>query len=876
MANLFNGWNDLDRLWPGGIIPYDIDPSVDAVQPRNDLSPREAIEAAIEHWEEHTPVRFVAHDASDEHWVLFVFDETAESCNSGLGRNPSPSGPHRIEFSEDGCSAGSLIHEIGHRVGLVHEHVRPDRDQHIIIHRDRFDPDWNHFHGNVIALAGETLGDYDYRSVMHYDSSGVFDPTVTLLPDGYEGLAFDRHDGRTRCLAYKKTRSMATLFDVRADGTLATSDDLSESVEAPRPVLLGKSGWDELRYVWLERHPHSDIQMLVGLKRSTGEICVWETNETGLTKDAFGDDYWAANPTLGYPVIGWHSFDTGNRRLFMFRGFDATELPREQVVDVFDLRSSGTFFTSPGSTAPQAFSITIEGHWTDFIPVHPRDSSEWVLVNRYRNTVARVKIDMDSLQAHTRHTWQIRPGDVWHEWDMVDISFRGDDIRIIAYGTDGFLSQYTLVPQIRIRREDSDGGRDIGSDDFRDDLPSAEDARAGREVEEPPEDFYRLDDVRDGREPGYDFMVRYRADDGERLAFLKRGRNSRVHYWTLANGAIGSWMGVTYPAIERRPPVSERDRTRLGNSVLSSGDIDALETLIRGNIEIRRAGEEDPLRRVSVAHIDQRVSDVAIYRINYENYLWAGDGKGGDASFHQVTNSGKFTGAWNENDGLSRWRTACFYMDPAGDEVFALFRNRNSGRIRRHAVTADGVDPDELETINTRRWDKMRTMHTHDGRTFIGFVDRGGDIFEIRPVEAGGTLGDPDRLDIGNKMDDVALLDIDGGLFIFLVGANATPEFYRYRPGESRRFELEVIGDESDRGELFRGWNAVVSLNPGTIALYDLATAATGIITGEQMLLTRATLPLYYYRGYWHAFNSFQIPGGTPCFVNATDGWRWD
>ena len=871
MANLFNGWNDLDRLWPGGLIPYDIDPSVDAVQPQSGLSPREAIEAAIDHWETHTPVRFVSRRSSDDHWVLFVFDETAENCNSGLGRNPAADGaPHRIEFGEDGCSAGSLIHEIGHRVGLVHEHLRPDRDQHIIIHRDRFDPDWAGFDSNVIVLAGEKQGDYDYRSAMHYKSTGVFEPTVTMLSDGFDGLAFDRAGGRTRCLAYMKSRSMATLFDVRADGTLATAD--APGVAAPRDALLAQSGWDEMRYVWFDGGAFDDAQLLVGLVHATGEFGVWETNEEGLPVSSAGSDYLASNQSLGYPVLGYRDFAAFHRRLYVFRAFNPVKLPREQVVDVLDLRQSGRFETLSGSSAPRAFSITIDGHWTDFVPVNERDPLEWILVNRHQQTIARALIDIGNNRSVIRHTWQIRSEDIRHDWDMIDISVRGDDIRIIAYGTDGFLSEYTLVPQPRIRP--SSDGPDIGSDDFRDGLPSVEDIRGG--VEEPPEDYYRLDSVRDDRESGYDFMARYRADDGEHLAFLKRGRNSRVHYWTLDDGAIDRWMGVSYPRMERRPPVSERDRTRLGNSVLSSGDINALETLIRGNIEIRHAGDEDPLHRVSVTHIDQRISDVAIYKINYENYLWVGDGKSSDASFHQVTNLGKFRGSWNDNDGLPKWRTACFYTDPAGDDVFALFRNRNSGRIRRHAVTAEGVDPDELETISTRRWDKMRTMHTSDGRTFIGFVDRGGDIFEIRPVEVGGTLGDPDQLDIGDKMDDVALLDIDGALYIFLVGESATPECYRYRPGDSRLFELEDIGGESDRGDLFKGWNAVVSLDPGRIALYDLATSATGIITGEQMLRTRATVPLYYYRGYWHAFNSFRIPGGIPCFINATDGWRWD
>jgi|GEM_PF-6997399 len=93
MANLFKDWNKLSRLWQGGLVPYEIDPSIDdlATDLDDELNrePRDVIENAIAHWEAETPVRFVPKTDDDEHWVVFVFDADAQNCNSGLGRKKS-------------------------------------------------------------------------------------------------------------------------------------------------------------------------------------------------------------------------------------------------------------------------------------------------------------------------------------------------------------------------------------------------------------------------------------------------------------------------------------------------------------------------------------------------------------------------------------------------------------------------------------------------------------------------------------------------------------------------------------------------------------------------------------------------------------------
>lgn len=65
---------------------------------------------------------------------------------------------------------GLILHEIGHALGFLHEHIRPDRDDYIDVLHENIN------HGalpeflKADASMVDTLGvGYDYNSVMHYD-----------------------------------------------------------------------------------------------------------------------------------------------------------------------------------------------------------------------------------------------------------------------------------------------------------------------------------------------------------------------------------------------------------------------------------------------------------------------------------------------------------------------------------------------------------------------------------------------------------------------------------------------------------------------------------------------------------------------------------
>lgn len=75
-----------------------------------------------------------------------------------------------INLQNPGCThTGTIAHELGHNLGLWHEHTRPDRDQYVTVLKDNIkEADITNF----IKRKAEDINmqglKYDFDSIMHY------------------------------------------------------------------------------------------------------------------------------------------------------------------------------------------------------------------------------------------------------------------------------------------------------------------------------------------------------------------------------------------------------------------------------------------------------------------------------------------------------------------------------------------------------------------------------------------------------------------------------------------------------------------------------------------------------------------------------------
>ncbi|CCH55517.1 hypothetical protein BN8_04779 [Fibrisoma limi BUZ 3] len=142
--------------WPGKVVYYSIDPT---------LPNQTRVTSAIAHWEANTPIRFVQRTTQN----AYVVFRPGSGCSSSVGYT---GGVQYINLAT-GCSTGNTIHEIGHAIGLWHEHTRADRNTYVTVNLGNVTTGYESNFQTYVELGRDGFdyaGGLDFGSIMLYSS----------------------------------------------------------------------------------------------------------------------------------------------------------------------------------------------------------------------------------------------------------------------------------------------------------------------------------------------------------------------------------------------------------------------------------------------------------------------------------------------------------------------------------------------------------------------------------------------------------------------------------------------------------------------------------------------------------------------------------
>lgn len=125
---------------------------------------RTAIQAAINDYHKYTCLKFVEDNNAVGAHISFY---KGRGCSSPVGHRTGRT--NSISLAQGCWRKGTVLHEIGHTIGLYHEQSRPDRDNYVRILWDNIKGGMGYNFNKQRASNIDSLGTgYDYKSMMHY------------------------------------------------------------------------------------------------------------------------------------------------------------------------------------------------------------------------------------------------------------------------------------------------------------------------------------------------------------------------------------------------------------------------------------------------------------------------------------------------------------------------------------------------------------------------------------------------------------------------------------------------------------------------------------------------------------------------------------
>ena len=170
--------------WLRGRVPCEIDGGDFPSGTDN----RQAVEDAVDVWNDQTLLNLVPRNGEAD---FITIQAANDSCSSPVGQQ----GDEQAVSCDvgDGFSKWSVVHEIGHAIGLWHEQSREDRDDWVTVDLGEVEANKDHNFDKHVD-DGRDIGPYDYDSLMHYGAFAFAKGDNPTITQDHPGPAIGQRD----------------------------------------------------------------------------------------------------------------------------------------------------------------------------------------------------------------------------------------------------------------------------------------------------------------------------------------------------------------------------------------------------------------------------------------------------------------------------------------------------------------------------------------------------------------------------------------------------------------------------------------------------------------------------------------------------------
>jgi hypothetical protein len=364
--------HDRKLRWPNP-VPYRVHPDVVF-----NAGAESKLNTAIAAWNMVSPLKLV-HDTGKKADDFIGFKSISGGGGGGssdsVGRVGGPQGVWADYQMTGSDITNTLLHEVGHAVGLIHEHQRPDRDAFITSNRV---PAWDApKQGNIsIRTDGQAVGRYDCASLMHYRRS---DDYVDPKPG--------------RCTTLSNTTGL-TDGDISALGYLA----------GQRYRIVGTDEWAP-HWSHIVPFEHDHREYLITYARHRGEVRFGRVHNDGLAPTGILTQSVGAIPSFG----------------------DIAPVEATDLATTHDLSGTTTWGSATWDKIWDVV-ITFELDHERFLLVYSRGSG---LVR-----IDRIIIDQSAMTIRTENVWEGGWTNTWRSVVSLGLeSYQRDHVLVYDPGT---------------------------------------------------------------------------------------------------------------------------------------------------------------------------------------------------------------------------------------------------------------------------------------------------------------------------------------------------------------------------------------------------------------------------------------------------------